>query len=82
ADLQACQVALHEKGKIVSFTLAQQDISERFQLPEKLYGREQDIASLLTAFARASQGDSEMMLVAGYSGIGKSALVQEIYKPI
>jgi predicted ATPase/serine phosphatase RsbU (regulator of sigma subunit)/tRNA A-37 threonylcarbamoyl transferase component Bud32 len=82
ADLQTCFLALHEKGKIVSFTLAQQDISNKFQLPQKLYGREQDIVRLLSAFDRASEGQSEMMLVAGYSGIGKSALVHEIYKPI
>jgi predicted ATPase/signal transduction histidine kinase len=47
-----------------------------------LYGREQEIDTLMTAFERVSQGASEMMLVSGYSGIGKSALVQEVYKPL
>ncbi|WP_333312825.1 AAA family ATPase [Microcoleus sp. C2C3] len=47
-----------------------------------MYGREREIDTLLTAFDRVSQGTSEMMLVSGYSGIGKSVLVQEVYKPI
>ncbi|MBO1348249.1 MAG: AAA family ATPase [Hormoscilla sp. GUM202] len=64
------------------FALGSQDISEKFQIPQKLYGREQEVETLLKAFDRISQGKTEMMLVAGYSGIGKSALVQELYQPI
>ncbi|MEG4627993.1 AAA family ATPase, partial [Microcoleus sp. w1-18aA5] len=48
----------------------------------KLYGRETEVETLLAAFERVSRGSTEMMLVSGYSGIGKSALVQEVYKPI
>jgi len=82
ADLQQCLELLSQTGEISTFELGQQDISGRFQIPQKLYGREPEVANLLTAFDRASQGNSEVMLIAGYSGIGKSALVQEIYKPI
>ena len=73
------------------FELAQHDFSERFQIPQKLYGREQEIAMLLAAFDRIAnpqatradqQSSIEMLLVAGYAGIGKSALVNEIHKPI
>jgi predicted ATPase/GAF domain-containing protein/tRNA A-37 threonylcarbamoyl transferase component Bud32 len=81
-DLQACQLQFAQNNKIETFTLGQQDFSSKFQLPQKLYGREREIKNLLTAFERASQGQREMMLVTGYAGIGKSALVQEIYKPI
>ena len=55
---------------------------DRFQIPQKLYGREREVETLLQAFDRVTTGQSEFLLVAGYSGIGKSSLVQEIYKPI
>jgi predicted ATPase/GAF domain-containing protein/tRNA A-37 threonylcarbamoyl transferase component Bud32 len=64
------------------FKLAQHDCFEHFQIPEKLYGRESEINTLLAGFERAAAGKSEMMLVAGYSGIGKSVLVKEIYKSL
>ncbi|MBN3892205.1 MAG: AAA family ATPase [Nostoc sp. JL31] len=82
ADLQQCLEMLNTTGQIPLFELGQHDCSGRFQIPQKLYGREAEVANLLAAFERASHGQSEVMLIAGYSGIGKSALVQEIYKPI
>jgi predicted ATPase/signal transduction histidine kinase/tRNA A-37 threonylcarbamoyl transferase component Bud32 len=82
ADLEECLNQFQHRGTIVSFPLGSQDISDKFQLPQKLYGRQREIEILLSAFERVSHGATEMMLIAGYSGIGKSALVQEIYKPI
>ena len=82
ADLQHCLDSWNTMGTIAPFDLGIQDRIERFHLPQKLYGRATEVATLLNAFERASQGPSEVMLVAGYSGIGKSALVKEIYKPI
>lgn len=82
ADLEICLHQLTIKGQIESFPLGRQDILDRFQIPQKLYGREHEVEILLTAFQRASQGSKEMMLVTGYSGVGKSALVREVYKPI
>ncbi|MEG4089072.1 AAA family ATPase [Microcoleus sp. K1-B6] len=88
ADLEECLNQLHSHNNISVFTLGSQDISNRFQIPQKLYGREREIDSLLTAFAQVSQqgkdvcATSSLMLISGYSGIGKSALVQELYKPI
>ncbi|MDY7014429.1 MAG: serine/threonine-protein kinase PknK, partial [Cyanobacteriota bacterium] len=106
ADLKECLNRLETTGKIESFPLATQDISDKFQIPQKLYGREREVETLLAAFERVAgeyppkppltrgasnsplikggRGGSrvELMLVAGYSGIGKSALVQEIHKPI
>ncbi|MEB3278417.1 MAG: AAA family ATPase [Lyngbya sp.] len=81
ADLEECLHQLHQTGRISIFPLARQDITGKLQIPQKLYGREQEIQTLLSAFERVSEC-SEMMLVCGYSGIGKSALVQELYKPI
>ncbi|CAN1209781.1 histidine kinase [Tumidithrix helvetica PCC 7403] len=77
-DLEKCLAT----SPLELFTLGQQDISDRFLIPEKLYGRETEVASLLATFDRVSQGSSEMMLVAGFSGIGKTAVVNEVHKPI
>lgn len=83
ADLVACQEQLRQTGDILTFSLGQHDDSGRFQIPQKLYGRQPEITKLLAAFDRVTAtGHTELMLVAGYSGIGKSALVQELYKPI
>ena len=82
ADLENCLEQLQTLGQISQFSLATQDICDRFHIPEKLYGREKEVSQLLTAFDRVSQGTTEMMLVSGYSGIGKSALVNEVHKPI
>ncbi|WP_237396670.1 AAA family ATPase [Okeania sp. KiyG1] len=83
ADLEECRRQLKGTGNINSFTLGQQDISDRFQIPQKLYGREEEISTLLEAFERVVEtGEVELMMVTGYSGVGKSSLVQELYKPI
>jgi predicted ATPase/signal transduction histidine kinase/tRNA A-37 threonylcarbamoyl transferase component Bud32 len=111
ADLEACLTQLQTLGEIAEFPLASNDISDKFQIPQKLYGREAEVEILLTAFERVAgrnkeegkdgeeitstsssplsslspsttnQSKIELMLVAGYSGIGKSALVAEIHKP-
>lgn len=106
-DLETCLIQ-YQNGAIPSFTLGHQDISYQLQIPQKLYGREREIESLLTAFLRVASGQekkvglglannfseltttqeqnsplqvqTELMLISGYSGIGKSALVQELYK--
>ncbi|MBD2386442.1 AAA family ATPase [Cylindrospermum sp. FACHB-282] len=82
ADLETCLQQLKNLGQISQFVLGNQDISDKFHIPQKLYGREREITQLLTTFDRVCQGTTEMILVSGYSGIGKSALVNEIYKPV
>ncbi len=64
------------------FELGQQDFSTHFHLPQKLYGREIEIQCILSSFERVMQGHSQLLLVAGYSGVGKSVLVREVHKPI
>ncbi|MEG4201223.1 AAA family ATPase [Microcoleus sp. Pol12A5] len=81
-DLEKCLDRLKETGEIQSFEIGQRDVSDRFLIPEKLYGREAEVSILLQAFERVSQGATEMMLVAGFSGIGKTAVVNEVHKPI
>ncbi|MEG4209581.1 AAA family ATPase [Microcoleus sp. S13_B4] len=82
ADLQECLRQWQSKEQIDPFPIARHNISDRFQIPQKLYGREREVSALLAAFERVSQETSEMMLVSGYSGIGKTVLIQEIYKPL
>jgi predicted ATPase/signal transduction histidine kinase len=81
-DLEHCLSQLQETGKIESFEIARRDVCDRFVVSDKLYGREAEVTTLLEAFDRVSQGATEMMLVAGFSGIGKTAVVNEIHKPI
>jgi serine/threonine protein kinase len=82
ADLQECLRQWQSKDRIDPFPIDRHNISDRFQISQKLYGREREISVLLAAFDRVSQGASEMMLVSGYSGMGKTVLIQEIYKPL
>jgi predicted ATPase/class 3 adenylate cyclase/GAF domain-containing protein/tRNA A-37 threonylcarbamoyl transferase component Bud32 len=81
-DLDKCLVQLQETDSIEEFDLGTRDITDRFLIPEKLYGRETEVDNLLAAFERVSTGSAEMMLVAGFSGIGKTAVVNEVHKPI
>ncbi|OUL31717.1 ATP-binding sensor histidine kinase [Nostoc sp. 106C] len=81
-DLENCLHQLRETGKIVGFEIATRDVCDRFLIPDKIYGREAEVTTLLQAFDRVSLGATEMMLVAGFSGIGKTAVVNEVHKPI
>ncbi len=82
ADLEECLQQLQATGKIADFSIGQLDLYSQFLIPQKLYGREKEVAILMNAFERVSLGATEMMLVSGYSGIGKSCLVNEVHKPI
>ncbi|MEM1293495.1 MAG: AAA family ATPase, partial [Cyanobacteria bacterium P01_H01_bin.162] len=85
-DLELCQQRWQSQGDTQPVVLGQWDVCDRFIIPEKLYGRGAEVATLLAAFDRISghAGNSvgELMLVSGFSGIGKTALVNEIHKPI
>jgi predicted ATPase/signal transduction histidine kinase len=82
ADLEQCLDQLQQTGKNCNFIPGERDKSGQFLIPQKLYGREAQVATLMDAFERVSTGTAELMLVSGYSGIGKSCLVYEIHKPI
>ena len=81
-DLANCLHQCENHNKVEAFTLGRSDISKTFQISQKLYGRENEINCLLDSFERVCKGSLEMILVKGYSGIGKSSLVNEIDKPI
>ncbi|MHC0062204.1 trifunctional serine/threonine-protein kinase/ATP-binding protein/sensor histidine kinase [Nostoc sp. UIC 10890] len=82
ADLEDCLFQLQVIGKIENFVPGRQDKSGHFSIPQKLYGRETEVATLMAAFERVADGSSELMLVSGYSGIGKTSVVNEVHKPI
>ena len=81
-DLEKCLDRLQVDGEIQSFEIGQRDVCDRFIIPDKLYGRDMEVQTLLQAFERVSLGATEMMLVAGFSGIGKTAVINEVHKPI
>lgn len=83
ADLQQCLHAWRAAGHIEAFPLATHDAPAHLLIPERLYGREQECRLLLECFDRvAASGRSELVLISGYSGIGKSSLVNDLHKAI
>jgi predicted ATPase/GAF domain-containing protein/tRNA A-37 threonylcarbamoyl transferase component Bud32 len=80
ADLEECLTQLREKGRIDPFPLRRRDKATELRRPQRLYGRERDLEVLADAFERARLRGPELVLVSGYSGIGKSALVNEMHK--
>jgi PAS domain S-box-containing protein len=83
ADLHKCLTTWESFGRIDAFPLGLQDTSDRLMIPEKLYGREGEIVTLLAAFDRVvKHGGSEFVVVSGYSGIGKSSVVNELHEVI
>ncbi len=80
-DLRRCLAQWEAEGRIGGFPLGEHDTADRLLIPEKLYGRSREIESLLAAFARIVKGGGPaLVLVSGYSGIGKSSVVNELYK--
>jgi PAS domain S-box-containing protein len=80
-DLRRCLAAWEAQHRIDAFPLGQQDTPDRLLIPEKLHGREREIDTLLAAFDRVvAGGKPELVLVSGYSGIGKSSVVNELHK--
>ncbi|MCP4131782.1 MAG: serine/threonine-protein kinase PknK, partial [bacterium] len=82
ADLKKCREDLEQKGTIEYFELGKNDISLKFNLPQHLFGRDEDIDLLMEAFENINSGGSELMLVSGEPGIGKSVLIKEIDRPV
>jgi predicted ATPase/signal transduction histidine kinase len=80
ADLEECRRQLRERGRITPFAPGHADQTQTFRLPQGLYGRASDVSALLEAYARASAGRHQLVLVTGSAGIGKSSLVQELHQ--
>jgi PAS domain S-box-containing protein len=80
-DLRRCLIEWETGGRIEEFALAQYDTPDRLRIPEKLYGRDREIEAMLAAFDRMiKSGAPELMLVTGYSGVGKSSVVNELHR--
>ena len=82
ADLGRCRRELSEQGSIAEFDLGRQDCTDRLRVPQKLYGRDQEFVQLFNVWERVRAGERELVLVAGYSGVGKTSLVLEIQRPV
>ena len=82
-DLRRCLAEWETHHRIDEFPLGEQDTPDRLLMPEKLYGRGSEIGALLAAFDRTVAGERpELILVSGYSGIGKSSVVNELHKSL
>ncbi len=82
-DLEKCLAQWEAQGEIEPFGLGERDLSDRLLIPQRLYGREKYVQEILGAFERVlGQGIPEVVMVAGYSGIGKTSLVRELYRPL
>ena len=84
-DLRRCAREWAQHRRIEPFVLGQRDASGQLVISPKLYGREREVGQLLAAFERAcvaGSGPGELLLVEGYAGIGKTALIQQLYRPI
>jgi diguanylate cyclase (GGDEF)-like protein len=81
-DLSRIADAWAQGRGVETFALGQDDVPERFCLPQKLYGREQDVKTILSAFERVVDGPAELVLISGAAGIGKTTLVSELHRPI
>jgi PAS domain S-box-containing protein len=81
SDLRRCLEEWQSHGRIDPFPLGAHDWSDRLLIPEKLYGRKREVDALIAAFDRVvTQGRPELVLVSGYSGVGKSSVVNELHK--
>jgi PAS domain S-box-containing protein len=80
-DLRRCLAEWEAQGRIDDFPLGEHDTPDRLLVPEKLYGRAREVETLLASFHRiVESGVPELVLFCGYSGIGKSAVVNELHK--
>jgi PAS domain S-box-containing protein len=83
ADLRRCLAEWESHGRIDPFALGTRDVPNRLLIPERLYGREREIDTLIACFERVvTRGIAELVLVSGYSGIGKSSVVNELHKAL
>lgn len=82
ADLHECRAQFRRTGAIGELTIASHDRPEQFNIPERLYGREQESNLLLQAFRASRDRGPGLVLVAGYSGVGKTSLIRRIREPV
>jgi PAS domain S-box-containing protein len=81
-DLIECQRQWQADHIVREFPLAAKDASDRFQVSQRLFGREREIEMLLSAFEECAGGKPVLLLVSGSAGIGKTSLVNELQVPV
>lgn len=84
-DLEKClQNIEYSDGvyKIPFFAVGRYDMPDKLHFPEKVLGRAAEIKRLIAAFDQVREGSPKVILIAGYSGVGKTTLVQELYRPV
>lgn len=81
-DLNKCIEMLDDEDEIKEFELGTGDYSDHFEIPEKLYGRDNEISILMSTYHEILKGRKELISISGHSGIGKTSLVGELYKPL
>jgi PAS domain S-box-containing protein len=82
ADLERFAVEWEAHRAIPESVLGANDDPTRFAVPQRLYGRTAELGALRAALERAAGGATELVLVSGYSGIGKTSLIQEVYRSV
>ena len=82
ADLVVCSTQLRASAHVEDFVLGSHDSFETFQISQKLYGRDMARGELLEAFVRTAGGATELVLVTGAPGAGKSVLVSELQRTV
>ncbi len=81
-DLEECLTRQFDPGPICEFPLGRWDIPEKFEVPQRLFGREMELETLVRACDQVAAGGVQYLLVSGHAGVGKSALIQELHKPV
>lgn len=81
-DFEKCLAFIDQGVTDFDFELAEIDIPEQFQLPQRLYGRKQEINQIISLFQQTASQGKEILFVSGYSGVGKTSLIKEVYKPL
>ncbi|CAM2005390.1 trifunctional serine/threonine-protein kinase/ATP-binding protein/sensor histidine kinase [Acanthopleuribacter pedis] len=81
-DLKHCLAEYEAREQVATFDLGTKDVSDQFRIPERLYGREKECRQLVGIFQQVSEGGRELVLLSGYSGVGKTSLVYQVQRPL
>lgn len=82
ADLKKCILSHEQNGTIPNFDIGANDLKDRLCIPDTLYGRDREVETLIKSFDQTSNRHGQFVFVAGHSGIGKTSLIRELYKPL
>ena len=81
-DLERCRELQSTGEETRPLNLGQHDLNDRFMIPETLHGREEETRKLMRSFTSVSRGRGRLIFISGHSGVGKTSLVRELYKPL